>query len=127
MIHDGPLSAAAVTGVLVPFVRLILGRAGTLGLRTLRAVVMVRPVPAVHEHVHQGTGEEQQPGQYRNHVRSMLAQEEVSGDGDEDAQAPAQAPLMDCRIRARLRNLMRIHAPSQCIGDATGSRAGTST
>jgi hypothetical protein len=75
MIHDGSLSAAAVTAVLVPLMCLVLLRARTLRSRTLRVVVVVRSVPAVHEHVHQRTGEEQQPRQYRDDVRSVLAQE----------------------------------------------------
>jgi hypothetical protein len=69
-----PPSAAAVAGVLVSLLRLVLIRAGTPYVGTLTVVVMVRPVPPMHEQVHERAGEQKQPGQRRNDVRSVLGQ-----------------------------------------------------
>jgi hypothetical protein len=45
--------------------------------------VVVVSAPVVHEEVHQRAGGKQQPGERRDHVRSMLRQEEVRRDREE--------------------------------------------
>ena len=50
-------------------------------------VATVPAVAAVHENVHQRAGQQQQEGQRAEEVRTVLAQQEVRGDGTHDEQA----------------------------------------
>ena len=43
-------------------------------------MVLVAAVPMMHEHMHEGTGEERQPYEHTENVRSMLGEQKRARD-----------------------------------------------